>query len=242
MGRKPRFSEDIKLKCLLWSARHCCVCDTRCGLDIQVAHIDPKGRNDLDNAIPVCYRHHAQIGRYNNEHPLGNKYRIKELKTRREQIYETYTRHLVPSLLFYLTPRMGDAGTPQIRLPTVGFVLQNHGLHLPVKFKVNIRVFLDSEEFRPIISPKKPYYCSEGIMWNLNAGHIFSGNFNIPKKCFDNPDGLIIEVHVIVTDPYDREHPLLPTCYTYKKSGGWFTEPTSFSELKKFMDHPLKLT
>ena len=107
MRRKKDFSEDIKLKCLLWSSRHCCACDTACGLDIEIAHIDPKGGEDFDNAIPVCYYCHAQIGRYNKEHPRGNKYRIKELKKRREQIYEKYTRHLVPPLLFLPNTKKG---------------------------------------------------------------------------------------------------------------------------------------
>jgi hypothetical protein len=55
MGRAKDFSEDTKLKCLFWSARRCCVCDTACGLDIKVAQIDPNGGNDFENAIPVCY-------------------------------------------------------------------------------------------------------------------------------------------------------------------------------------------
>lgn len=64
MTRSKRFSEEIKLKALLWSNRHCCVCDKPCGLDIEIAHIDPTGGEIFDNAIPVCYTHHAQIGRY----------------------------------------------------------------------------------------------------------------------------------------------------------------------------------
>jgi hypothetical protein len=36
-----------------------------------------------------------ELGRYNDKHPLGNKYRIKELKKIRDQAYEDYTQHLV---------------------------------------------------------------------------------------------------------------------------------------------------
>lgn len=74
-----KFSEEDKLKCLLWSDRHCCVCDTPCGLDIEIAHIDPKGGEDFDNAIPVCYKHHAEIGRYNKEHPVATNTESKNL-------------------------------------------------------------------------------------------------------------------------------------------------------------------
>jgi len=238
VGRKPRFSEDIKLKCLLWSARHCCVCDKVCGLDIEIAHIDPTGGEVFENAIPVCYEHHAQIGRYNIEHPRGNKYRIKELKKRREQIYDKYTRHLVPRLNFYLTPRMSDPS--HLRLPRVGFVMENFGPFLPVRFNVNVDVFLGSEKLKPILDPKRPYYTQDGIKWNLNAGLNFFGNFGIPEKCIDSKEELLIELRVTVIDPYDRPHELLPICQRYVPKGKyWQTDPTSFSELKKFRDKPL---
>lgn len=238
MGRKKKFSEDIKTKCLLLSDRHCCVCDISCGLDIEIAHIDPKGSSDFDNAIPVCYRHHAEIGRYNREHPRGNKYRIKELKIRREQIYEKYTRHLVPPLLFYLTPRMGDARRVQIQLPRVGFTIENHGSFLPARFKVNVRAFLRAQEIGLSVNPEKPYYTG-GIIWNLNPGHTFYGNFSLDEKSVDDTKHLRIEVNVTVIDEYDRNHPLLPTCYSYdKNSDSWFTEPTSFNQLKAFMNKP----
>jgi len=231
-----KFSEEDKLKGLLWSDRHCCVCDTPCGLDIEIAHIDPKGGEDFDNAIPVCYKHHAQIGRYNKEHPRGNKYRIIELKKRREQIYEKYTRHLVPPLLFYLTPRMGDPRHSQFRLPRVGFAIHNLGSFHPARFKVNIRVFLGSEELKPMVSSRRLYY-SNDIIWNLNAGHVFYGNFGIPRKCGERKEDLIIEVKVTAIDQYDRQHELLPQCYKYVRDKHyWLPEPTSFDELKRHMN------
>jgi len=74
-----KFSEETKSKCLLWSDRHCCVCDTPCGLDIEIAHIDPKGGEDTENAIPVCYKDHAQIGRYiyDEKHPRATNTGLK---------------------------------------------------------------------------------------------------------------------------------------------------------------------
>jgi len=245
VGKIEGFSEEDKIKVLLWSARHCCVCDKRCGLDIEIAHIDQKrkkGKNEIDNAIPVCYEHHAQIGRYvyDVEHPRGNKYRIKELKKRRDQIYDKYTRHLVPRLNFYLTPRRGDPSHLQFRLPRVGFVMENFGPFLPVRFKINVDVFLGSEKLKPILAPKRPYYTRDGIKWNLNAGLNFFGNFGIPEKCVGSKEGLLIELRVTVIDPYDRPHELLPICQRYVPKGKyWLTDPTSFSELKKFRDNPL---
>jgi len=230
-----RFSEKVKTKCLLWSNRHCCICDKECGLDIEVAHIDPKGGEVFENAIPVCYTHHAQIGRYITEHPKGNKYRIIELTKRREQIYEKYTRHLVPPLLFYIVPRMSDPRPFAYELPRVGFVIENHGVNLRIRLKVRIRAFLGGKEINIQTDPRKQYY-TEGITWNLNAGHNFFGNFSIDKKCVESKEDLILEVRVTAIDTYDRPHDLLPTCYTYvPKKKCWYTEPTSFEELSKFM-------
>ena len=47
------FSEDIRINCLLWCDRRCCLCKKACGIDIEVHHIVPKannGTNELDNA------------------------------------------------------------------------------------------------------------------------------------------------------------------------------------------------
>lgn len=227
--KKPkRFPENVKLKCLLWSDRHCCVCDTACGLDVEIAHIDPKGGNKFDNAIPVCYFHHAQIGRYNEAHPRGNKYRIKELKKRREQIYEKHTRHLVPPIHFRITQ---DPHRKR-RLPSVGFTMIHSGNYPSVRLRVVIEVFLGGVSLG-VIKAKKPYY-SGGIVLNLNPRRIFFGNFSVPKKCVDNTKDLILEVRVTVIDRYDRPHDLYPVCYTYMPDkNSWFLEPTSFSELEK---------
>ena len=103
MARAP-FTDDTKRKCLLWSDRHCCLCGKVCGTDIEIAHIGQPEDNDIENAIPLCYDCHAKIGRYNVEHPRGNKYKPDELKARRDQIYEHYTRHLVPPLNIQLGP------------------------------------------------------------------------------------------------------------------------------------------
>jgi hypothetical protein len=232
---KKRFSDKDKLKCLLWSNRHCCVCDVACGLDIEVAHIDPKGGNKIDNAIPVCYLHHAQIGRYNTEHPRGTKYRIEELTKRREQIYEKHTKHLIPPLIFSLRPRKNDPKNLQFQLPRVGFLIENHGNHISARFKVNAKVFLGIKELKPKTNPEKPYY-TNGILWNLNPGHNFFGNFSIPKECDESKNNLWIEIQITVIDEYDREHELLPICHYYVRDNKhWFTEPTSFGELKRFM-------
>lgn len=85
--RKYDFNEDDKVKILLWCGRHCCLCGKFAGVGIEVAHLE-KTSSDIDTAIPLCFDCHASVGHYNSKHPRGKKYSIKELKARRDQIYE----------------------------------------------------------------------------------------------------------------------------------------------------------
>jgi hypothetical protein len=231
MGRKKDFSEKIKLKCLLWSDRHCCVCGKACGLDIQVAHIDKDGGNIQDNAIPVCYKCHADLGRYVDKHPLGTKYRIAELKKCRNQIYERNTSYLVPGILPVIHPVSGEKG---YHLPDVGFSITPVGRFIPVKARITVRVFLGGNDLGVIDEfSEKPYYSGK-IIWNLNPGLTFGGHFSLPRECVEKEGSLQLELRVTVIDPYEREHELLPICFTYVRTGKfWFLEPTSFNELKR---------
>jgi hypothetical protein len=219
-----QFSEADKTKVLLWCDRHCCLCGKACGTDIEVAHIDPEGSKDADNAIPLCYDCHAEIGRYNEEHPRGNKYKPEELKSRRDQIYEKYTRHLVPPIHFVLTQkRIGNQENH--KLPFVGFHLQHFGDSLPVNIRVEARLIVDGKDLGLVESE----YYNGKTKWNINPRTLFWGGFGIPKKYTDDPKDLKIEVRVTVIDQYEREHRLLPQCYRYIKEGDfWNLEPRSF--------------
>jgi hypothetical protein len=237
MARAKDFSEDVKLKVLLWSDRHCCVCGKPSGLDIEVAHIDPKAKGPkkygIDNAIPVCYHCHADLGRYFDGHPRGTKYKDKEIKIRRDQIYERYTRRLVPALLHKVLPAP---------LPKVIFSVLPVGRFIPVQVKGTINAFLEGKDLGPI-EDSEPYYAGR-IIWSLNPGIGFVGNFTLPKEC-SNTDimgkDLQLELRLNVIDPYEREHVLLPVCFTYDWVGkSWFLEPTSFSQLRPYLNSQLK--
>lgn len=231
--RGKEFSEEIKIKCLLWSDRHCCLCDRACGTNIEIAHIDPRGGNDLDNAIPLCYEHHAEIGRYNKEHPRGNKYRFEELKKRRDQIYERHTRHLVPAVQFAPNQTFHT-------FPEVGFEISNLENTLAVKARIEVNVYLGGQDLGPIQTPKAPYY-SGGLLWNLNPRHTISGHFPLPTQCANSNGDIKLEIKVTLIDIYERSHPLLPVCYSYVRANAgkrdyWYAEPTSYSEFQKLQN------
>lgn len=223
-----RFSEADKTEVLLWCDRHCCLCGKACGTDIEVAHIDSEGGNDIDNAIPLCYDCHAEIGRYNEEHPRGNKYKPKELKSRREQIYERHTRHLVPPIHFQLNQQR--VNNPEShKLPFVGFNLRHHGDSLPVKIRVEAKVIVGKED-KGIVEDKSGYYNGK-VEWNINPRTFFWGGFSIPSKYAETTEELKIEVRVTVIDQYEREHKYLPQCWRYVRTGNfWNLEPRSFTK------------
>jgi hypothetical protein len=103
--RPPPFDKKDKIKILLWSERHCCLCDKPCDTNIEIHHIEQDGKTDeelsnIDNAIPLCFDCHGKIKSYNPKHRVGTSYRLEEIKARRNQIYDKYTRHLVPLVHF----------------------------------------------------------------------------------------------------------------------------------------------
>ena len=225
-----RFREEDKIRILLWCDRHCCLCDKPCGTDIEIAHIDPEGGKNIDNAIPLCYDCHAEIGRYNEEHPRGNKYKPQELKARREQIYERYTRHLVPPIYFHLNQRKIDP-TKSHELPFVGFRLQHFGDSLPVNVKVEAKVVLDRED-KGLVQHTKGYYDGK-VRWNINPRTLFFGGFSIKEEYAKSEKELMIELRITVIDQYGREHKFLPQCWRYiKEQNNWNLEPRSFTEWK----------
>ncbi len=217
------FRDNDEIKCLLWCDRHCCLCGKACGTNIQIAHIIPKGKSksdDIDNAIPLCFDCHSEIGRYNKEHPMGNQYRPEELKARREQIYEEYTRHLVPPIHFEITQ---DLPNEQKRhLPDIGFNITHLGDSFPVKVLVAIQVFLGDKH---LWSPKTGHYSGEHL-WNMNPRFGVRGHFSVPDEAVKSTEHLEIKVKVTVIDQYERKHQLLSIGWVYMiDKNSWYLEP-----------------
>lgn len=84
------FSETVRRRALVASARHCCVCHRYKAAKIEVHHIiqPAKGGNDdPENAIALCFDCHTDAGHYNPNHPRGTKFSPKELRTARDKWY-----------------------------------------------------------------------------------------------------------------------------------------------------------
>lgn len=214
-ARKHDFSESDKVKALLWSARHCCLCGKPSGIGIEVAHLDPKS-SDSDNAIPLCFDCHAALGHYNREHPRGRKYGIPELKARRNQVYEEHTRHLVPSVHYEL-----QQGTRA--LPDVGFRISNLGDTYPVRAQIRVTL---AQGDGVLGSPATDHYNGTHL-WNLNPGFGVDGHFKVPAE-LGPADPLRARLDVTLIDIYERPHALLPVGYTLDLNPGsdWILEPS----------------
>ena len=226
--RKYDFNEDEKVKVLLWCARHCCLCGKFAGVHIEVAHLDPKS-SDIDNAIPLCFDCHAAIGHYSDRHPRGRKYTIKELKARRDQVYEQHTRHLVPPVHYKLI----QGGR---KFPEVGFEISNLGQTYPVRARVNVTLVQGSRSFDPITSG----HYNGKYMWNLNPGFVIREHFKVPSEILKNlEEWLRAKIDVTLIDIHGREHTLLPAGYihTLKPQDDWYFEP-SVEELAIIKENP----
>lgn len=233
--RPQEFSEEDRIKVLLWCERHCCLCGKSCDTNIIIHHIEQEGENlsDIDNAIPLCFDCHGKINSYNPKHSVGTSFRTKEIKARRDQVYENFTRHLVPPIHFEITQSIrGNYKIPPRKFPNVGFNISHNGINfLPVNALVEIRHILDEKDLG-VMKDTTGYYSGK-TEWNLNPTTIFFGNFTVPKECADSTLDLKIEVRVTVIDQYRRPHRYLPHAWTYvRKDNYWFLEPRSFTSWK----------
>ena len=214
------FDLSIRTRVLLWCDRHCCLCKKLCGVNIEVAHIAPEAGNEsdnIDNAIPLCFECHSEIGRYNDSHPKGNKYKPEELKARREQVYEEFTQHLVPPVHYEITNLLPD-GSKRI-FPDTGFNLTHYGDSLPVKVRTVIEIISNDGESASLSG----HYSGEKL-WNLNPRFSYRGHFEVPEKFHGNEDLRLI-VSVTIIDQYERDHNHLPINFAYvRKKDYWYLD------------------
>jgi hypothetical protein len=95
----PAFSENTAENLLVKSKRYCCLCQKYCGTKIVLHHIDQNGGNEEDNGIPLCLDCHADVNSYNINHPIGRKFKFRELKRRRDDFFEFIAQGNVPNNL-----------------------------------------------------------------------------------------------------------------------------------------------
>lgn len=218
------FSAEVRTRVLLWCDRRCCVCKKPCGINIEVHHIVPEGdggSDDIDNAIPLCFDCHSRVQHYNPDHPRGNKYKAAELRARREQVYEEFTRHLVPPVHYELAQVLRNG--EQRPFPDVGFVLRHLGDSLPV----GVRVRVVPEARDDVLELPRGYYTGDTV-WHLNPRFTILGHFQIPGTYPRLGGSFTLRLEVSIIDQYQREHVQLPIGYTYVPDGNyWFLEPTS---------------
>src|SRR5436190_20262496 len=90
------FNEKEVMGLLAACHRRCCVCHRFCGVTMELDHMIPRaegGRDDIANAIPLCFDCHAEVHAYNDKHPRGRKFQPEELRKHREQWLEICRAH-----------------------------------------------------------------------------------------------------------------------------------------------------
>ena len=229
MSRSRGFSARDKKRTLLWSQRHCCYCGKKLGMNIVVAHIEPRKKNaswSIDNAIPLCLNCHQRIFSYADKHPLGSKYTTEELKARRDETYEKHTRHLVPEFDFMITQKSPPWYTRDY--PSVGFILFLSRMKepQPVRFCVVVTAFLNQRN-RGTTSDR--YYSGRKI-WEQpqprsDRDNMFWGNFTSPVAKVRRGQHLQFRVRVTALDKYEREHAKTRSWAYDPKGNYWFPEP-----------------
>jgi hypothetical protein len=217
-SRKFEFTEDIKIKVLLWCARHCCLCGKFAGVGIEIAHLE-RNLSDIDNAMPLCFDCHSAIGHYNEQHPRGRRYQVCELKARRSQVYEHHTQHLMSPIDYRLTQENRT-------LPNVGFHISHHGArhHLRARIRIALRKRINDAP----VSPSTLGHYDGRYLWNLNPGKEVRGHFDLPEAMLvDKQRPIRARVDVTLYDVYDFEHKLLPVGFIHALGQqDWYYEPS----------------
>jgi hypothetical protein len=226
--KRKEFKKTDKIKMLLWCDRHCCLCDKPCGIDIEIAHIKDKQDNSFDNGIPVCYDCHSKIGMYNELHPLGSKITAEEIKQRREQIFDKYTRQYMVPMHYIISSDINPLipSTNTRAYPDITFNITNLSDYLPSKLRVSLNGMLNDKKIS--LGVKEGLYTGVKI-WNLNPKKTVNSHFIISNKRLINlkgSDRLEIRVSITQTDILGREHSFLEDGYVFNKKGDyWYFEP-----------------
>jgi len=214
---RKNFKAEDKKKMLLWCDRHCCLCGKQCGGNIEINHIDKNDNNNLDNGIPLCFECHGLVHAYENT-PKGTKFSSEELKSRREQVYDKHTAHLVPPIHYEIISDMRP-------LPDIGFTISHRGGPFPVRVKTWLKVFLGKKMIEDF--SRKPDFYGGEREWNLNPLWGIKGHFQVPKTAVKSKQTLKVQIKASIFDIYNREHELLPVEYVYQRdTKGWFLEPS----------------
>ena len=85
------FSGEVKIQAMVVCGRCCCICHKFCGNNMEVHHIRPHadgGQDTFENAIPLCFDCHAEVGQYDSRHPKGVRFTEKELIQHRNNWYQ----------------------------------------------------------------------------------------------------------------------------------------------------------
>jgi hypothetical protein len=178
---------------------------------------------DIDNAMPLCFECHGALHHYNRLHPRGTRFFVAERKTRRNQIYEEYTRHLVPPIDYQMTQWLPKPPQKKRVFPDVGLTLHHLADHLPVKVFTQIAIKLGGKSIGA--PPDRTYYAGEKP-WRLNPRALHWGHFTIPASAAKSAKRLEVEISVTIIDMYDYPHRLLPVGWVYiRDQNDWYFEP-----------------
>ncbi len=115
------FQRDQVSTLLSQCHRRCCICHRFCGVKIETDHIVPTdegGKDEIENAIPVCFECHAEIHSYNPKHPRGRKFLPEELRLHKQEWLRICSKH--PEILVGAI-RKADVGPLQALIDELEF-------------------------------------------------------------------------------------------------------------------------
>ena len=229
--RRVAVPEEHRAKLLLWCARHCCFCAKECTTNIVIHHIDGNpSNNDLGNLIPLCFDCHGELEHYNDEHPVGTKYKYLEIKKRREQVYELYTLQYLRKVQIRIS-KYESLGSERT-LGDTSCTVKSLSDDIPVRLRLRIEAYKGRKKLNVDLGP-----LYSGIaLWNLNPSHTTFAHFELPISKEAKPFLYRVEVFWSIIDILDREHQMLPFSYVWTdpNSDWWFDPRVTHNESGRY--------
>lgn len=160
------FSKKVKEEALIKSKRCCCICNEFCGRNCVIHHIKQEtqgGSNKIANAIVLCQNCHGEVGHYNPNHPIGNKYSPSEIKKHRNNWWQWVEKHphkTPPKYPISVSPDVINISSGEWK-ENFKFNLQNRNNQ--VYYQITLKIFQLPSDFNPkdiaieIISNREDY-------------------------------------------------------------------------------------
>jgi hypothetical protein len=198
------FSNIVKEDSLVRSRRCCCLCNEFSGTYVNVHHIvlesegGPNTPNTIENSIVLCLKCHGEVGHYNEQHPIGNKYTSSELIRQRDEWWDWCKNNPnVPLPKYPISISPSVLGLPSGAWHKKGLL---YIYNQTDRFYYQIWIKISIDEIQPREISVKPISEHEGLTLHANSIDIRTASYCV--DCVDQSSKNTIYLVINSLEPH----------------------------------------